>query len=321
MFGTVTLLFLILSVLIFHTSSSLNFVEFITVALILYVIMSYMFYINQVTQEQFKEEEKEEERDENENENEKENENEIENKNKNKKEKGLRLEPILEGKKKREKKEKKRKDASRDIASQDTASQEPLKTSKTSKTAQWCGFVCGEENEIIDEEVNEEINEEDEGCMIPKKNMYTICVDKAKGYVPYKTWGKIATLPATMREKILKPLQSTVPLSPREREEANDDEEGLIVDAFYVQKKRNAQKYHKLGVVIDTSKAGETQEDIDNVDLNALNNVSDKINSMNYLLFQLQKHAPDLYDTLLAKDTRSFKIEKNKRRKNNYCKS
>ena len=179
--------------------------------------------------------------------------------------------------------------------------------------------VGGVEEEEVEEEVEKEKEkeekEEEDVSSCPSKSLYAICADNAKGYVPLKVWDKISTLPETMREKILKPLKSTVPLSSDERAKRADQDEGMIVDLFYVQEKENIDTYHKLGIVIDKEKKKKGKSfynDSENVNLAALTKISSQIDNMNYFLFFLEKYRPDLYSKFMDLD---IKESKQRRRK------
>lgn len=256
MFGIITLLFIVLSILIFHTNSSLNVIEFGTVILILYVILSYMFYINQITNEQFLQE-------------------------------GEGEKEIIEEEEEEEYEED--------------------------------GKACEEEEE--DEEDGKACEEEeaDGYCLIPKKSMYAMCIDKGKGYVPSNVWEKISTLPQTMREKILKPLESTIPRTEDQKQSLKDENEGMVIDPYYVQEKDNLSNYVKLGVVIDKARAMETQDDLQNVNTERLADVSAQVDNINYLLHHLEKTKPRLYRRFLNKNMSSLRQEKKIRPKNKTC--
>lgn len=129
------------------------------------------------------------------------------------------------------------------------------------------------------------------------------CKDKWKGYIPHNTLKKINEIPDKLNKDILPSLktisqnQSILPSDQNQNnKETNDDD--AFLDMIHIQE--NPDIYSKLKVLKNLPKNSK-DINIDNIDLKKMENISKKMEKINYVLFAFKKYTPDLYNKIMNK--------------------
>jgi Ca2+/Na+ antiporter len=155
-------------------------------------------------------------------------------------------------------------------------------------------------NKVEEEVEKDENNSDHDFDVICEEEMNENC----KNYIPLKYWEKLSDIPERLKTDFLpnfkeftKNASMITSSNANDTNDTEDPETSMMVDVYYVQQKNKAFIYIKLGVIYDKDKISD--ENIDNVNMIKLNEISEKIDKLNTVLFSFKLYSPDIYKKLL----------------------